>query len=1548
MATEDEVNQTETNQADQQGSTENNSVAGESTDADAEGEGDGGGSTSTQTGFCGAEQRISFHTCNSLHPAAAIDPFGNIANVWHDTRDGAFEIYMKVLESQIDKSTLNLAADTFIDPASGRTINLPSGYSGMMALEDICELTNESESTEVVARLSAGRLDIDSVNRRVTLTATENVDFEALGVLPNSRIKILNRINAGKQFAVFSVPAPNVLDLVYYDGIQDDEGFAYVVQSNPSPTVTDCETRLTFGASTSVNPDIVADSVGRYQIVYQDNESGHYEIKSIEVFRACDGQRKCDGPVDLSGQITVAATQSDSAAGSSGSAPAANPKDGQPFFHGNRNLPDPIPAASADPLARNGMHRVFRLGGETQWVAVSRAEDRPTWDAQAADLGITDLPTYVADAGVPLANEGDFGEVVPFRELAFMVQTPADMKVEISKVILPIKPRCAPSSFPQGDVQQRTQDLISAPKRPVPVGFSDPVSLEQVLGSPLATIDESLPPRFTVDGDPTGTVFTNVVVGGQDGEQNRLVFVKEPNCSEDKIKFILGQRRCGSELCAVRSSGDEASLAAPKTRYGVKLTVWAGPDYRADASQAEQPQLSGAKLYENRFEFELSESLNTFVIPDGLLVAPAGRYIFFSVEPDSDLGMYVDGVGGGHTVWFSDGNGFFTQHYSSFTIGPNAGMSAPVYYEGFLGVDNTDVPGGGGGSSDGSTGPGFLKEVATDFVEPIGLAYQASSGKMILSANYPTGAPHALEVVDAQGVHAPFSTLANLTDEVKLASPRTAAGGFTVGEVFMGSGQPGVIVRVSADGQTIDNPWVALPGETGLIRGSLHFDTTGVFDNKLVVVTTTGGVWLVGSDRAATRLANLKVHLEGVVTIPSIASKYGPWAGKILIGAEQEGLFWSVDAKGNTESYNLGLAPEDIEVIPENENLYLIGFGDKKLYAATPENFIGRTGDILACEEETGKLFHIMWNGSEFKKTLIINLGSHIEHMTFSPMGIKNIPPSEDDNDDGGEEPTACDDPRLIASDAISLTKSPGDSKHPRLAVDKRDNMWMVFESNRTGSDEVYVAKFFAPCGKWNTSGQGGSETRLSNAGANGKAARSPNVAVDSKGEAHVVYSSDDTEDGRSEIFYTRSMAGGRTFTPPIRLTASAGSAVMPDIVVSTEDDKEKVTVVWHDDRFGNYEIMSAYKVDGVWVSSGQGSSDTRITAAPGDSLFPRIAADKKGNIRVVYHDFRNGLETGGIFMSTYVASAGSWDSSGQGGVDRLISVEGTKNSLHPDIAIDKTNGVFVNWHDDRLADTEPDLHEEIFGVYCPRLDAPSVHFPPIVKSEYTKLDVEVKVVDCVEYQPLTTTNVPEVCVSIKSPGATFYRISNEDSAFSDWIPFKPKAELDTIVIPWVLSCGNGRKQVCVQVQDAQFIGFPVCYEVSVQAPLPTFKIEFFSDPDLTKPLASYGNKPVAPEGDVYVKITSCAALVRPPTFDVVSRGIHMVRNQETVAMMGTSGFSSGIGSFLGTNTGSAFSALAGNTYKGRFHVFKDDGLFHKDGHARVIVHGKDARGNSF
>ena len=305
-----------------------------------------------------------------------------------------------------------------------------------------------------------------------------------------------------------------------------------------------------------------------------------------------------------------------------------------------------------------------------------------------------------------------------------------------------------------------------------------------------------------------------------------------------------------------------------------------------------------------------------------------------------------------------------------------------------------------GGSSSTSVTPSplttiTLTPIATQFNNPIGIDHHEPSNQVVMSVNWATGEPRNFELVAPDGTRTPFSNIHGFTDEVKIATVRSGPcqAGFTVGTLFTGTGVPGVIARIAPDGSSVMNPWVTLPNEGGLMRGSLFQDRYCVFGGDLIVVTTVGNVWRVTSAGSATRIAQLNTHLEGLTTVPN-ASKYGPWAGKILAGAEDQGCLYDIDAGGTATCWALGINPEDVDLILADENFYGVDFSGRTLWGADASQWTGMVGDFTVAQEMGGTLWHVRWNGTAFTTNLLATVGQW-EHMTFSPARLptKNAAP---------------------------------------------------------------------------------------------------------------------------------------------------------------------------------------------------------------------------------------------------------------------------------------------------------------------------------------------------------------------------------------------------------------------------------------------------------------------------------------------------------------------------------------------------------------------------
>ena len=294
--------------------------------------------------------------------------------------------------------------------------------------------------------------------------------------------------------------------------------------------------------------------------------------------------------------------------------------------------------------------------------------------------------------------------------------------------------------------------------------------------------------------------------------------------------------------------------------------------------------------------------------------------------------------------------------------------------------------------------------ISTAFPTPVGIDHYEPTNQVVMSVNYSSGLPNNFRTVAADGTQAVFApSVSGFTDEVKIATVRSGnTGGFTTGDLFVGNGEDGEIAKVTAGGATVINPFVSLPGSgNGLMRGSLYVDRSGAWGGDLLAATTAGELWRVNSAGAPTFIADVNVHLEGLLTVPN-DPKYGPLAGKAIAGAEGVGLLYAFGTDGTVTTHNVGVAIEDIDMINANENFYGVNFGTSKLLGAEASQFAPYVGEILLTQEFPSGgsgLSRLYWDGTALAtEQFAVASGSATvaqwEHVTFSPAGIVEIPPT--------------------------------------------------------------------------------------------------------------------------------------------------------------------------------------------------------------------------------------------------------------------------------------------------------------------------------------------------------------------------------------------------------------------------------------------------------------------------------------------------------------------------------------------------------------------------
>lgn len=190
--------------------------------------------------------------------------------------------------------------------------------------------------------------------------------------------------------------------------------------------------------------------------------------------------------------------------------------------------------------------------------------------------------------------------------------------------------------------------------------------------------------------------------------------------------------------------------------------------------------------------------------------------------------------------------------------------------------------------------------------------------------------------------------------------------------------------------------------------------------------------------------------------------------------------------------------------------------------------------------------------------------------------------------------------------DPLSLSSQPGTCVSASVATDDLGNVYVVWADNVLGSYEIYCRKY-SPASGWDSIFQVSRSALLG---------WSPSVGADRDGNVYVVWS--DKRDGNFEI-YLRRYLNGIGWGNEKRLSYNPGVSSNPSVTVDVEGN---LHIVWEDFRDGNDEIY--YRRVSNTEGPGWDPIETRLTNDAATSWDPSVAADRLGNVHVVWADNRD------------------------------------------------------------------------------------------------------------------------------------------------------------------------------------------------------------------------------------------------------------------------------------------------------------------------------------
>ena len=194
-----------------------------------------------------------------------------------------------------------------------------------------------------------------------------------------------------------------------------------------------------------------------------------------------------------------------------------------------------------------------------------------------------------------------------------------------------------------------------------------------------------------------------------------------------------------------------------------------------------------------------------------------------------------------------------------------------------------------------------------------------------------------------------------------------------------------------------------------------------------------------------------------------------------------------------------------------------------------------------------------------------------------------------------------------------------------------------------------------------------------------------PSIAVDAARVVYLAYGGWGGSTTQADVFFTKSVDGGWTWSAPYRVNNDAGGAVQaePSLFV---DHNANIYLAWSDYRNGAADVYFSKSTDsGLSFSANVRVNDVTVNA----QREPDLAVDAQGLIHVVWTDVRNAATTGpDIYYANSTDGGLSFNPSQRLNNDAVAAEQG-----EPAIAVAPDRSVYAVWTDPRNAARATDIY---------------------------------------------------------------------------------------------------------------------------------------------------------------------------------------------------------------------------------------------------------------
>src|SRR6266516_574885 len=198
--------------------------------------------------------------------------------------------------------------------------------------------------------------------------------------------------------------------------------------------------------------------------------------------------------------------------------------------------------------------------------------------------------------------------------------------------------------------------------------------------------------------------------------------------------------------------------------------------------------------------------------------------------------------------------------------------------------------------------------------------------------------------------------------------------------------------------------------------------------------------------------------------------------------------------------------------------------------------------------------------------------------------------------------------------------------------------------------------------------------------------AGAPSLKVGSDGVAYLAFTGWGGSVTQADIFFTKSLDGGQTWTTPLRVNNDAGGANQMEPALAL-DNANHIFIAWTDTRNGNNDVFFAKSTDGGLSFSANVRANDVTTNSQSQ---PDVVVDPVNPtlVHTAWTDTRTAVTGPDIYYANSTDGGLSFNPSVRVNNDTGGAAQG-----EPTIATDVAGMIYVAWTDNRNPNTAPDIY---------------------------------------------------------------------------------------------------------------------------------------------------------------------------------------------------------------------------------------------------------------